>query len=57
MRLFRRKTIITDERERCPLCAERVPVGANHCAMCGVDLRPLLSPACVGHLNQERAGR
>jgi hypothetical protein len=55
MRLFRRKTIIADERERCPRCAERVPVGANHCAMCGVDLRPLLSAARVGHLDKERA--
>jgi hypothetical protein len=43
MSLFRRKTTIEDDGERCPHCAERVPEGADECAMCGVDLRPLRS--------------
>ena len=43
MRLFRRKTTIEDDRERCPHCGERLPEGASNCAMCGVDLRPLRS--------------
>ena len=44
MRLLRRKkAIIEDDAERCPRCCERVPEGASQCAMCGVDLRPLLS--------------
>ena len=47
MGLFRRKTIVEDEGDRCPRCTERVPEGAGECAMCGLDLRPLraLAPA------------
>lgn len=37
MSLFKRKT--TDEDiARCPDCGERVPVGAEDCAMCGRSL-------------------
>lgn len=43
MGLFKRKPVIEDDGERCPRCGERVPEGANECAMCGVDLRPLRS--------------
>jgi hypothetical protein len=43
MRLFRRKPTVDDAGERCPRCSERVPEGADECAMCGVDLRPLRS--------------
>jgi uncharacterized protein with PIN domain len=42
MRLFRRNKTLEDEAERCPHCTERLPEGAKECAMCGVDLRPLL---------------
>ena len=41
MGLFRRKTTVEDEGDRCPRCTERVPEGAGECAMCGLDLRPL----------------
>jgi hypothetical protein len=41
MGLFRRKDV-EPEPERCPLCTERVPDGAQECAMCGADLRTLL---------------
>ena len=41
MGLFRSKTTIEAEPERCPLCRERIPDDANECAMCGADLRPL----------------
>ena len=34
MRLFKRKGIV-DEAPRCPECGERVPEGAEICAMCG----------------------
>jgi DNA-directed RNA polymerase subunit RPC12/RpoP len=37
MRLFKRKTPI-DDAVRCPECGERVPDGAEQCAMCGHDL-------------------
>jgi rRNA maturation endonuclease Nob1 len=40
MRLFRRKNVEV-ERERCPLCRERVPEHADECAMCGADLRSM----------------
>jgi rRNA maturation endonuclease Nob1 len=39
--LFRRKPKIEEEPERCPVCTERVPDGADECAMCGADLRPM----------------
>jgi hypothetical protein len=38
MRLFKRKTPI-DDAVRCPECGERLPDGADECAMCGHDLR------------------
>jgi len=41
MGLFRRKPKVEAEPERCPLCAERVPEGADECGMCGADLRAL----------------
>jgi hypothetical protein len=41
MGLFRRKTDAEAEPERCPICTERVPDGAQECAMCGADLRAL----------------
>ena len=41
MGLFRRNPKVEAEPERCPLCAERVPDGANECAMCGADLKAL----------------
>ena len=41
MGLFRRKPKVEAEPERCPLCAERVPDGADECAMCGADLKAL----------------
>ena len=41
MGLFRSKTTIEAEPERCPLCRERIPDDADECAMCGADLRPL----------------
>jgi hypothetical protein len=57
MRLFRRKATIDDEAERCPRCAEHVPEGANECAMCGVDLRPLRSPSPGPQVKQAPSGR
>jgi hypothetical protein len=54
MRLFRRKTTIENEGERCPRCAEKVLEGANECAMCGVDLRPLRSSSPVAQMKQAR---
>jgi rRNA maturation endonuclease Nob1 len=42
MALFRRKAIVEDEPERCPVCRERLPDDVDECAMCGADLRPLL---------------
>lgn len=39
--MFRRKPKVREEPERCPLCAERVPDGADECAMCGADLKAL----------------
>jgi hypothetical protein len=41
MGLFRRKPKVEPEPERCPLCSERVPDGADECAMCGADLKAL----------------
>jgi hypothetical protein len=41
MGLFRRKRSDDEIEERCPNCAEPVPVGAVACMMCGIDLRPL----------------
>ena len=41
MGLFRRKANIEVEPNRCPLCNERVPDGAEECAMCGADLKVL----------------
>jgi uncharacterized protein with PIN domain len=41
MRFLRRKPTIEEEEERCPQCSERVPEGAEHCFMCGADLRGL----------------
>jgi hypothetical protein len=41
MGLFRRKPNVVAEPERCPLCAERVPDGADECAMCAADLKAL----------------
>jgi hypothetical protein len=41
MGLLRRKATLEDERERCPVCRERLPGDADECAMCGADLRPL----------------
>ena len=41
MGLFRRNPKVEAEPERCPLCNERVPDGADECAMCGADLKPL----------------
>ena len=41
MGLFRRNPKVEAEPERCPLCAERVPDGADECGMCGADLRAL----------------
>ena len=41
MGLFRGKPKFEAEPERCPLCAERVPDGADECAMCGADLKAL----------------
>ena len=43
MGLFRRKPKVEaePEPERCPLCNERVPDGADECAMCGADLKAL----------------
>jgi DNA-directed RNA polymerase subunit RPC12/RpoP len=42
MRLFKSKTPI-DDAVRCPECGERVPEGADECAMCGRDLHDLPS--------------
>lgn len=39
MGLFRRKATAEVEPDRCPLCNERVPDGAEECAMCGADLK------------------
>ena len=42
MGLFRRKPKVEEEDpERCPLCTERLPDGADECAMCGADLKAL----------------
>ena len=41
MGLFRGKPKVEAEPERCPLCAERVPDGADECDMCGADLKAL----------------
>lgn len=43
--MFRRKPKVEDEPERCPLCNERVPDGADECAMCGADLKALRPPS------------
>ena len=48
MRLFKRKTPI-DDAVRCPECSERLPDGADECAMCGHEVSrtgalPLGSP-------------
>jgi hypothetical protein len=54
MGLFRRNENVEAEPERCPLCSERVPDGADECNMCGADLRPFskrttgLEPATFG---------
>jgi rRNA maturation endonuclease Nob1 len=40
MGLFR-SSKVEAEPERCPLCTERVPDGADECAMCGADLKAL----------------
>ena len=56
MGLFRRKTTIEDDRERCPQCLERVPEGADTFAMCGVDLRPLRSTAARTPTERAPAG-
>jgi hypothetical protein len=45
MRLFKRKTPI-DDAVRCPECGERVPDGADECAMCGQHLHS--SPSSSG---------
>lgn len=37
MALFKRKSK-NDDDPRCPSCGERVPPGANECAMCGRNL-------------------
>lgn len=54
MRLFRRKTTVFEDRERCPRCAEPVPEGASGCAMCGLDLRPLRPSSRVGQEEKAR---
>lgn len=41
MGLFRRNDNVEAEPERCPLCSERVPDGADECNMCGANLKPL----------------
>jgi ribosomal protein L40E len=41
MGLFRRNTNVEPEPEKCPLCGERVPDGADECRMCGANLKPL----------------
>jgi len=41
MGLFRRKANDEPEPERCPMCSECVPEGADECNMCGADLRAL----------------
>jgi hypothetical protein len=41
MGLFRRKPTAEAEPERCPVCRERLPDGADECDMCGADLKPL----------------
>jgi hypothetical protein len=41
MGLFRRRPDVEPEPERCPICTERVPDGADECAMCGADLRTM----------------
>jgi hypothetical protein len=51
---FRRKTTVTEERERRPRCAEPVPEGADVCAICGVDLRPLRPSSLVGQEEKAR---
>jgi hypothetical protein len=51
--LFNRKSNAEVEPERCPLCTERVPEGAQQCAMCGADLRTLL-PGSRERGSQER---
>jgi len=47
--LFRRKPKVEEEPERCPLCTERLPDGADECAMCGADLKAL-HPASEGEV-------
>jgi hypothetical protein len=41
MRLFRRDADTEPEPDRCPICTERVPADAEHCSMCGADLKAL----------------
>ncbi len=41
MGLFKRKPQADEEPLRCPNCNERVPEGADRCAMCGHDLNDL----------------
>lgn len=55
MGLFRRKTNLDPEPERCPLCSERVPEGVDECNMCGADLRALRPSA--GRAAREPAER
>ena len=47
--LFRRKPKVEEGPERCPLCTERLPDGADECAMCGADLKAL-HPASEGEV-------
>ena len=55
MGLFRRSSELEVEPERCPICTERVPEGAQECAMCGADLRSLLPGSREGESDERSA--
>jgi hypothetical protein len=48
MRLFKRSTP-PDDITRCPECDERVPRGAEECAMCGHELNGGRPDTASGH--------
>ena len=57
MGLFRRKPELEEDAVRCPRCDERVPEGAVECAMCGRDLRDVVSHHEAWEVDVDRAPR
>jgi hypothetical protein len=53
MKWFKRKAII-DEASRCPECGERVPEGAESCAMCGHAFEARVAATALRSANRVR---